>query len=787
MSALLLTDAYKLSHHQQYPPGTELVFSNFTPRSNNHAPSACKNGVVVFGVQLAIKKLVEEFDDNFFFTSDRTPISLKQLKQQAIEPLKEQLNHFFGSEYDTSHFEKLWDLGYLPLEIRSLEEGSMCPIKVPMMTIHNTHPDFFWLPNFLETILSQLLWKPMTSATIALAYRQILTRWAVKTNPDALGFVLWQGHDFSMRGLDAVDATIASGLGHLTSFYGTDSLPCIYGASHYYNEPKAIMSSVSATEHSVMCSGTKEDELGTFRRLLKTYPKGILSIVSDTWDLWNVCTNILPTLKDEIMAREGKIVIRPDSGDPADILCGINGFFSPQDRPKHLGVVQLLWEVFGGTINTQGYKVLDPHIGAIYGDSITHAKAEEICRRLHGRGFASTNVVFGIGSYTYQYNTRDTFGFAMKATYVEKQGVGYEIFKDPITDGGMKKSAKGLLKVIEEGEGGEEKELILKDQISWAEVMDSDNKLEVVFRDGKFIKEVTLSDVRKNIDKLVNLKQDVEEIEVVQKGPTKLFTNNLNYKVTQYPDGTQYVTVGEGNQLVFRINTYNDLWTLEQINDVLLSKGRTCMLCIPNLLDAQADRRFNSDESNGLKLVCKRLNSLSAFNPIQIYHPHNAEVVEALIDRVNIIDNTAFISYVLNQFLNQIDTENLILMSPDAGAYKMLMKLSDKLGWTGETYSASKSRKYQDGHSKITQVVDRTDFGGKDILIIDDLCIFGGTFKGLSNILKTRNCGKLYLAVSHVTVEDLGKDPVTKYFDRVFCTNSKFDTYDTQLEVVQLF
>jgi nicotinamide phosphoribosyltransferase len=176
-----------------------------------------------------------------------------------------------------------------------------------------------------------------------------------------------------------------------------------------------------------MCSGGKDDEIGTFRRLLETYPTGILSVVSDTWDLWKVCTEHVVTLKEEIMARDGKLVIRPDSGNPADILCGLNtgpDMYHTKIAlyPAYKGVIELLWDVFGGTINEQGYKVLDPHIGAIYGDSITIERAEEICKRLEDKGFASTNVVLGIGSFTYQYNTRDTFGFAMKATYVEVNG-----------------------------------------------------------------------------------------------------------------------------------------------------------------------------------------------------------------------------------------------------------------------------------------------------------------------------------------------------------------------------
>jgi nicotinamide phosphoribosyltransferase len=569
LSSILLTDAYKLSHHSQYPIGTSLVFSNFTPRGNKYAPAAVQalNGVVVFGVQMAIQKLVEHFDENFFFTKERNKIVidsgngfadtmnkglLNQLKESAIAPIREQLSRFFGAPYNMDHFEELWDTGYLPIEVRSLAEGTLCPIKVPMLTIHNDPelPQFYWLPNFLESILSQYLWKPMTSATIALAYKKILTKWARKTNVEnGMEFVNWQGHDFSMRGLDSVDATIASGLGHLTSFYGTDSMPTLWGAAHFYNEPELLAGSVPATEHSVMCAGSKEDELGTFRRLLKTYPTGILSVVSDTWDLWNVCANLLPTLKEEILARDGKLVIRPDSGDPVDILCGrdfdkeIGPEFITAVREKyskeivedgfvdvryaqsiirvtqtdahphvqHKGVIELLWDVFGGTVNDQGFKVLDPHIGAIYGDSITTERAEAICARLAAKGFASTNVVFGIGSYTYQYNTRDTFGFAMKATYVERSEyktlpggigipttVGFEIFKDPITDDGLKKSAKGLLKVVDK-----DGQLELIDQITWDDVDAVDNELKVLYSKGKFHSQVSLTEIRERVNKLV--------------------------------------------------------------------------------------------------------------------------------------------------------------------------------------------------------------------------------------------------------------------------------------------
>jgi nicotinamide phosphoribosyltransferase len=336
-----------------------------------------------------------------------------------------------------------------------------------------------------------------------------------KTDKERAWFIDWQGHDFSMRGMDSVEAVVSSGLGHLTSFLGTDSLPAIHGARKYYGAKDFVAGSVPATEHSVMCAGGKEDEIETFRRLLETYPTGILSVVSDTWDLWKVCTEHVVTLKEEILARDGKLVIRPDSGDPVDILCGeqvisrdyrdvVENADLDLTHPKYKGVIELLWDVFGGTINEQGYKVLDSHIGAIYGDSITIDRANEICKRLETKGFASTNEVLGIGSFTYQYNTRDTFGFAMKATYVEVKHStesgspafaveGREIFKDPITDDGTKKSATGLLSVIYD----DNNEYKLVDKVDWATT--NEGALQTIYKNGKQYNVTTLEEIRKRM------------------------------------------------------------------------------------------------------------------------------------------------------------------------------------------------------------------------------------------------------------------------------------------------
>jgi len=482
MNSLFLTDGYKTGHHKMYPEGTSVVYSNWTPRSNKYAPKGCEK-VVSFGQQLVFKWIVDEFNENFFSKS----------KEEVCGEIKRELSTYLGCDYDVSHFEKLHDLGFLPIIVKSIKEGVEVPIGVPMLTVRNTH-GMGWVTNFLETIISNMLWQPMTSATIAKLYNRILTKWALATDENNIGFVVWQGHDFSMRGMGGLTSDILSGLGHATSFLGSDSLPVIPSARKYYVEEGFVVGSVNATEHSVMCAGSKESEIDTFKRLMDTFPEGVLSIVSDTWDLWKVCTEYLPSLKDQILSRNGKLVIRPDSGDPVDILCGTyqshHGDFSTRSTPESKGLIELLWAVFGGAINEQGYKVLDGHIGAIYGDSITPERAEQICSRLAAKKFASTNVVLGIGSYTYQYNTRDTFGFAIKSTYVEVNGEGIEIFKDPITDDGTKKSAKGLLGVYYD----DYMNLQLHDMVD--KIVESSGELQVIFEDGEFKNQTTLTEIR---------------------------------------------------------------------------------------------------------------------------------------------------------------------------------------------------------------------------------------------------------------------------------------------------
>ena len=482
MNPLLLTDGYKVDHRRQYPDHTTLVYSNWTPRKSRNKDI---DAVVFLGLQYFIKKYILHDFEQYFF---------QQPKAAVVKKYARRINNFLGeNQVGTKHIEDLHDLGYIPMTIKALPEGTAVPIRVPMFTLYNTKPEFFWLTNYFETLLSTVIWMPCTSATLAKQYRSILDRYAAETS-SVPEFVNWQGHDFSMRGMSGIEAATLSAAGHLLSFTGTDTIPAIDFFEDYYNadsDTELIGGSVAATEHSVMCMGTNTGEFETFKRLITTvYPKGIVSIVSDTWDLWKVLTDYLPRLKNEITGREGKVVIRPDSGDPVAIICG-----NPEGKTveEQKGVIELLWDTFGGMTNDKGYKELIPQIGAIYGDSINLERAEEICSRLQQKGFASTNVVLGIGSYTYQYNTRDTFGFAMKATYGEVNGEGRAIFKNPITDDGTKKSAKGLLQIYKDNEG----KLQLKDDCTWEE--EKSGELKIVFSDGKLLIDDNLAAIRKRM------------------------------------------------------------------------------------------------------------------------------------------------------------------------------------------------------------------------------------------------------------------------------------------------
>jgi nicotinamide phosphoribosyltransferase len=578
-------DCYKLGHINQYPYGTQLIVSNYTARGTRRANT---EKVVFFGLQYFVKEyLIKQWNENFF----------KKPKDEVLARFERRITGYLGpNQINSSHIEALHDLGYLPITILALPEGTEHKLRVPSLVIYNTKDEFFWLTNYLETVLSTIIWGPCTSATTAFQYRKLLTQFAKETvgNDD---FVPWQGHDFSFRGMYGMEAALMSGGAHLTCFTGSDTVPAVDWLEEYYNansELEMVAGSVNATEHSVACStilnivnqltkdpvnfDLSEEELlnladiGYVNHLIKeVYPTGIVSIVADSFDYWNTITNTARILKNEIMARNGKVVFRPDTGDPVKVVVGeiypdytnvvdgldearkyakgeivdkvrdetphgecgpgvVEQIFKYQDAyykvkveiewnrydkqyyyidgnrqtnfeqveltARQKGSIECLWEIFGGTVSEQGYKVLDQHVGLIYGDSITLQRAKEICEGLKAKGFASTNIVFGIGSYTYQYVTRDTDGYAVKATFARINDTDREIYKAP-KDSALKKSARGLTAVFKDENG----EYYLKDQATWEEM--NNCEFVKVFEDGKLLKDYTLQEIRNNIKQYI--------------------------------------------------------------------------------------------------------------------------------------------------------------------------------------------------------------------------------------------------------------------------------------------
>lgn len=595
----LFADSYKLSHKAMEPEGTEIIYSNFTPRFNKYFKELYPNHdgkTVVFGIYpFLLDFLVDYWEKGFF----------KRPKEEVLEEIREVCYPYVGMDTkDLKHFEDLHDLGHLPLRVKALPEGSTVNTNIPVLTVVNTHKNFSWLTNYIESVLSSELWKPMTVATFAREFNTLADYWFDKTVEDQT-FRKFAIHDFSYRGHGTHRESAICGAAPLLFSNGTDNIPGVLLARALYGADENVAGSVAASEHSVTTLGINffadqkfDGELKTltdqllnkmialgiqfeyekalgelvtiYRLLTEVYPTGIFSYVSDSYDYWRVLTVILPILKPVIMRRDGKLVVRPDSGDPVKIVCGevspaqatlipessmefcedfckevlidrlvdetphgysgpssFEGLFVDSDgtyfkavisdiswnrydkqyyylddrhsitcivetidlNPAEKGSIEVLSEVFGYTTNAKGYKELPPQIGLIYGDGITYQRAKEIYSQLASKGFAANNVVLGVGSYSFSGGTRDTLGFAIKATYAEVNGKPTPIYKEPKTDM-SKKSARGLMKIEQDANG----ELVLVDNCSWAE--EAEGLLQVVFENGKLYNQPDFTAIR---------------------------------------------------------------------------------------------------------------------------------------------------------------------------------------------------------------------------------------------------------------------------------------------------
>jgi nicotinamide phosphoribosyltransferase len=452
---------------EQYPEGTNKVYSYLTARSDKKIPFT-----VFFGLQYYLQEYLSQ------------PIT-----KDMVNEFLEYRQMILGNESVavTKKMNALAELGYLPIKIKAVKEGTVMPVKNVLMTITNTHPDFYWVVGFVESILLKV-WNTTTVASYSMKLRSLVNDMATKTCSNAF-HTDWQVHDFGYRGCSSEETAALSGAAHLINFRGTDTVPAVKFLKEYYNGSGLIGASVPASEHSVMCSFSREDEFKAFDNMLNLYPSGIVSIVSDTYNLWNVLQNFTVTLKDKILARDGKVVFRPDSGNPELILCGDPN--AVEGTPEHLGAIRILDQVFGSTVNDKGYRELNPKVGLIYGDGMYFERFERILNKMQEMGYASSNLVIGVGGLLLQQHSRDDQGFAIKATYCEIQGEPREIVKDPITDSG-KKSLKGMMSLFKNEDNGE---YFTVDQVT--EDDEARGCLEVVFENGKILRTQTLEDIRK--------------------------------------------------------------------------------------------------------------------------------------------------------------------------------------------------------------------------------------------------------------------------------------------------
>ncbi len=482
---LLLCDFYKTVHSEQYPKGITKLVSYLTPRMTRLIG---EDKLIMFGLQAFIKQyLIECFNDNFFLKT----------KEEVLSEYNRILSYSLGPGcYNDKKVGELYDLGYLPLEIKAIAEGTRVPVKVPMLEISNTHPDFAWLVNTIETLMSCSLWHPMISANVGYKYRSIVNQYYEKSVDTEVPRARALG-DFSMRGQESLESAIKSSAAFCLSFLNTATVPAIPFLEEYYNcdsskEPVAF--GAISTEHSVMCSNTAVDgdEVTMLRRLLtEIYPNHSFSMVSDSYDYWNLVDYLLLECKTEILNHNGTLLVRGDSGDPVQVVTE---------------TVFHLWDIFGGTVNSKGYKVLDSHVKALYGDSITPQRAEAIYKILIEKGFACNNVSLGVGSFSmqcleedgkFQPFTRDTFGIAVKATYGEIGEKPLMIFKNPKTDtGNFKKSQRGMCRVYQKENG----DITYEDGYDRNNFpQDKENLLVCVFKDGKTMKEYNLQEIRNRL------------------------------------------------------------------------------------------------------------------------------------------------------------------------------------------------------------------------------------------------------------------------------------------------
>jgi nicotinamide phosphoribosyltransferase len=450
---ILMTDSYKVTHHKQYPPNTQIVQSYFESRGGAF------DETVLFGLQYYLKRYLS---------------GVVVTRENIDEAEAIFTPHFFG---DSSLFHRAgWEYildkhnGRLPISIKAVAEGTPVPVSNVLMTIENTDPDCFWLTNYLETLLVQA-WYGSTVATQSREMKRTILQFLDETgDPASIDFKL---HDFGFRGVSSVETAGVGGAAHLVNFQGTDTMAGLIVARKYY-AAEMPGHSIPAAEHSTQTSWGRDHEVDAMRNMLTQFPTGLVAVVSDSYDIFNACKNLWGgELKAEVLARDGVLVVRPDSGDPPTIVCQ---------------VLETLGEQFGTEINSKGYKLLPPKVRVIQGDGIDRTMLRTILEAVKDAGWSADNVAFGSGGGLLQKMDRDTSRYAFKCSSITVDGEERDVFKQPATDLGKRSKAGALTLVKRDGAFA---------SIRRSELLDSDDdQLLEVFRDGQILKEWTFDEVR---------------------------------------------------------------------------------------------------------------------------------------------------------------------------------------------------------------------------------------------------------------------------------------------------
>jgi nicotinamide phosphoribosyltransferase len=366
--------------------------------------------------------------------------------------------------------------GYLPIEIQAVPEGTPVAMRNALVQVVNTDPECAWLTSYVETALLRAIWYPTTVATVSYSCKQTIARYLDMTADSSEGLV-FKLHDFGARGATTEEAAAVGGAAHLVNFWGTDTISGIMAARRYYNAEMAGFS-IPAAEHSTMTAWGKDGEVAAYENMLDQFsgPGKLVAVVSDSYDLWNAIDNIWgDALKDKVEATGGTLVVRPDSGNPVEVVTE---------------TIERLMARFGYETNSKGYRMLPACVRVIQGDGVNEASIAEILAAMEARGLSADNVAFGMGGALLQKVNRDTMRFAMKANAVKVNGEWRDVYKDPVTDR-EKRSKKGRLAVIECEPGNYQ-------TIPEAELGSQKNILETVYRNGKLIREFSFDGVREN-------------------------------------------------------------------------------------------------------------------------------------------------------------------------------------------------------------------------------------------------------------------------------------------------